>query len=62
MPNKWIPWVKVAVHVLCLLPVLGAAGDVPVGARLALQADPVNYITHVTGFWTLWHVGGARWQ
>jgi sulfoxide reductase heme-binding subunit YedZ len=44
---------KVVVHVLCLLPfgfLLWSYHD----GRLAAQADPVNYITHFTGNWTLW--------
>ncbi len=53
MPNRAIPYLKVVVHVLCLLPLfylLHAYGD----GRLAAYADPVNYITHFTGNWALW--------
>ena len=52
MPNKWISYVKVLVHVVCLLPVLQLLQMYRSGA-LALQADPVNYITHQTGYWAL---------
>lgn len=53
MPTRWIPWVKVAVHVVCLLPLLSLYRLYNSGS-LALLADPVNYITHQTGFWALW--------
>ena len=53
MPNKWIPWVKVAVHVVCLLPFVSLYRMYKSGS-LALLADPINYITHQTGFWALW--------
>jgi sulfoxide reductase heme-binding subunit YedZ len=53
MPTKWIPWVKVAVHVVCLLPLLDLLRMYYAGT-LVLLADPVNYITHETGFWALW--------
>lgn len=53
MPNKWIPWVKVVVHVLCLLPFFSLYQLYKSGS-LALLADPINYITHQTGFWALW--------
>jgi methionine sulfoxide reductase heme-binding subunit len=52
MPNRWIPYVKVLVHVVCLLPFLQLLGMYRSGA-LGLLADPVNYITHQTGYWTL---------
>jgi sulfoxide reductase heme-binding subunit YedZ len=53
MPSKTIPYVKVAVHILCLLPfayLLHLYRD----GQLAAFADPVNYITHFTGDWALW--------
>ena len=53
MPNKWIPWVKAAVHVVCLLPFVSLYQMYKAGS-LALLADPINYITHQTGFWALW--------
>ena len=58
MPNKWIPWVKVAVHVVCLLPFLGLYRMYKSGS-LVLLADPVNYVTHQTGFWALWLLVGS---
>lgn len=53
MPNKAIPYLKAAVHVLCLLPFVFLLWSYRSGA-LAAQADPVNYITHFTGNWALW--------
>jgi sulfoxide reductase heme-binding subunit YedZ len=53
MPNKAVPYLKAVVHVLCLLPVLYLLQRYRSGA-LALEADPVNYITHFTGDWALW--------
>jgi sulfoxide reductase heme-binding subunit YedZ len=53
MPAKAIPYLKVAVHLLCFLPVmylLQGAFSGPLGQ----QADPVNYLTHFTGNWALW--------
>ena len=46
-------WMKVVVHVLCLLPALYLL-RMYFNGSLAMQADPVNYITHFTGNWTLW--------
>jgi sulfoxide reductase heme-binding subunit YedZ len=53
MPNRWIPYVKVVVHLVCLLPVLKLAEMYQSGA-LGLMADPVNWITHLTGYWALY--------
>ena len=53
MPNKWIPWVKVLVHAVCLIPLLDLYRTYKSGS-LVLLADPVNYVTHQTGFWALW--------
>lgn len=53
MTNRSIIWLKVVTHVLCLLPSLWLLEQYHSGA-LALQADPVNYITHFTGDWALW--------
>jgi sulfoxide reductase heme-binding subunit YedZ len=53
MPNRAIPYLKVVVHILCLLPfayLLHLYRD----GQLATFADPVNYITHFTGDWALW--------
>lgn len=52
MPNRWIPYVKAFVHIVCLLPLLQLLQQYRSGA-LALMADPVNYITHQTGYWAL---------
>ena len=53
MPTRAIPYVKIAVHILCLLPALYLLQSYRNGT-LALQSDPVNYITHFTGNWALW--------
>ncbi|HZQ42051.1 MAG TPA: protein-methionine-sulfoxide reductase heme-binding subunit MsrQ [Acidobacteriaceae bacterium] len=53
MPSRAIPYLKVVVHILCLLPfayLLHIYRD----GQLATFADPVNYITHFTGDWALW--------
>jgi methionine sulfoxide reductase heme-binding subunit len=52
MPTRWIPYVKVLVHVVCLLPFLKLIEQYRSGA-LGLMADPVLYITHETGYWAL---------
>jgi sulfoxide reductase heme-binding subunit YedZ len=52
MPTRWIPWVKVVVHGVCLVPLLRLLEQFHAG-ELGLMADPVNYITHQTGYWTL---------
>lgn len=52
MPNRWIPYVKVLVHLVCLLPLFRLIWTFQSGA-LGLMADPVNWITHFTGYWTL---------
>jgi sulfoxide reductase heme-binding subunit YedZ len=53
MPGKAIPYLKVVVHILCLLPFVYLLYLYRNG-QLATFADPVNYITHFTGDWTLW--------
>jgi sulfoxide reductase heme-binding subunit YedZ len=53
MPTRSIPYVKVVVHLICLLPVLRLLWMFHSGA-LGLLADPVNYITHQTGYWALY--------
>jgi sulfoxide reductase heme-binding subunit YedZ len=53
MPSRAIPYLKAAVHVLCLLP-FAYLFDLYHTHRLAAYADPVNYITHFTGDWALW--------
>lgn len=52
MPNKWIPYVKVLVHLVCMLPALKLVQMYRSG-ELALMADPVNFITHETGYYAL---------
>jgi sulfoxide reductase heme-binding subunit YedZ len=52
MPNKWIPYVKVLVHLVCLLPAVELVQMYRSGA-LGLMADPVNWITHFTGHYAL---------
>jgi sulfoxide reductase heme-binding subunit YedZ len=52
MPTRWIPWVKVLVHGVCLVPLLRLLEQFRSG-ELGLMADPVNWITHQTGYWTL---------
>ncbi|HEY4381059.1 MAG TPA: ferric reductase-like transmembrane domain-containing protein [Acidobacteriaceae bacterium] len=52
MPTKWIPYVKVLVHLVCLVPAFQLVQMYRSGA-LGLIADPVNYITHQTGYWAL---------
>ena len=52
MPNRWIPYVKALVHLLCLLPALRLVWLFQSGA-LGLMADPVQFITHRTGSWAL---------
>jgi sulfoxide reductase heme-binding subunit YedZ len=53
MPGRAVVWVKVGVHLLCLVPLLSLLRSYQDGS-LALQSDPVNYITHFTGDWALW--------
>ncbi len=53
MPGKAVPYIKALVHLLCLLPALWLVHMYLDGA-LALEADPVNYLTHFTGNWALW--------
>ncbi|MEO7029659.1 MAG: protein-methionine-sulfoxide reductase heme-binding subunit MsrQ [Acidobacteriaceae bacterium] len=53
MPARTIPYLKALVHLLCLLPLLWLLQMYRSGA-LANQADPVNFLTHFTGDWTLW--------
>ena len=53
MPSRAIPYVKVLVHLLCLLPFVHLVQAYRDGS-LAAQSDPVNWITHFTGNWALW--------
>ena len=56
--NRTIAYVKVLVHLLCLLPALFLL-RMYFNVTLALEADPVNYITHFTGDWALWMLLGS---
>jgi sulfoxide reductase heme-binding subunit YedZ len=53
MPSRVIPYLKVVVHLMCLVPLLVLLNMYRNGS-LAAEADPVNYITHFTGNWALW--------
>ncbi len=53
MSARAIVWIKVAFHVVCLLPFLYLLEMYRDGS-LALLADPVNFLTHFTGDWALW--------
>ena len=53
MSKRAIIAVKVLAHLLCLLPIAWILHVYTSGA-LALYADPVNYITHFTGDWTIY--------
>ena len=53
MPNRWIPYTKVLLHLLCLIPAAGLVWQFESGA-LGLMADPVQFLTHATGRWALY--------
>ena len=53
MSKRAITLLKVLIHLLCLAPLAWLWHFYTSGA-LALNADPVNYITHFTGDWTLY--------
>jgi len=53
MSKRAIILLKVLIHLLCLAPLAWLLHFYTSGA-LALNADPVNYITHFTGDWTLY--------
>ena len=53
MPNRYIPYLKVLIHLLCLAPLFFLYQWYRSG-QMATNADPVNYITHFTGNWALW--------
>jgi methionine sulfoxide reductase heme-binding subunit len=53
MSKRAIIALKVLVHLLCLVPCAWLVHFYTSGA-LALNADPVNYITHFTGDWALY--------
>jgi sulfoxide reductase heme-binding subunit YedZ len=51
MPTRFIPYVKILVHLLCLAPFAVLLRQIQ---RNDLGADPVNTITHFTGNWALY--------
>jgi sulfoxide reductase heme-binding subunit YedZ len=53
MSKRAIIALKVLLHLLCLAPIAWLLHFYTSGA-LALNADPVNYITHFTGDWTIY--------
>ena len=53
MPTKAVPWLKVLVHLACLLPFLHVVQMTRAGTLQAL-ADPTQFLTHFTGDWALW--------
>jgi methionine sulfoxide reductase heme-binding subunit len=53
MSKRAIILLKVLIHLLCLAPLAWLLHFYTSGG-LALNADPVNYITHFTGDWTLY--------
>ena len=53
MPARAIPYLKLIVHLLLLLPLVSLLHLYTSGA-MANLTDPVNYITHFTGNWALW--------
>ena len=53
MSKRAITLLKVLIHLLCLAP-LAWLWHFYASGGLALNADPVNYITHFTGDWTLY--------
>ena len=53
MSKRAIVALKVLAHILCLLPFVSLVRFYTSGA-LALNPDPVNYITHFTGDWAVY--------
>ena len=53
MSKRAIIALKVLIHLLCLAPIAWLLHFYTSGA-LALNADPVNFITHFTGDWTMY--------
>ena len=53
MPTRLIAALKGLLHLLCLVPFVYLLALYRNGT-LALNPDPVNYITHFTGDWALW--------
>ena len=58
MPRQAILVVKIVLHLALLAPFAWLLHIYRNGA-LALNADPVNYITHFTGDWALWILLGS---
>ena len=58
MSKRLITALKVLLHLLLLAPFLLLLQQFRSGA-LALNPDPVNYITHFTGNWALWILLGS---
>ena len=58
MPKRAILALKVVAHLLLLLPLAHLLLAFHNGS-LALDPDPVNYITHFTGNWALWILLGS---
>src|ERR1700678_1135502 len=53
MSKRAIVALKILLHILCLAP-LASLWHFYTSGALALNPDPVNYITHFTGNWTLY--------
>jgi sulfoxide reductase heme-binding subunit YedZ len=53
MSRRAILFLKTLIHILCLIPFAWLVHFYTSGA-LALNADPVNYITHFTGDWAVY--------
>jgi methionine sulfoxide reductase heme-binding subunit len=53
MPTRAIPYLKVVLHLICMVPLCYLVQQYRNGA-LANLADPTNYLTHFTGDWALW--------
>jgi methionine sulfoxide reductase heme-binding subunit len=54
MSRSGIILLKTALHILCLIPFLWLVHLFTTPTLLASYADPINYITHFTGDWTLY--------
>jgi methionine sulfoxide reductase heme-binding subunit len=54
MSRSGIILVKTVLHILCLIPFLWLVHVFTTPTLLGSYADPINYITHFTGDWTLY--------
>jgi methionine sulfoxide reductase heme-binding subunit len=54
MSRSGIIILKTLLHILCLIPFLWLVHVFTTPALLGSYADPINYITHFTGDWTLY--------